>query len=188
VGNVLKVQSLSPGGQAIISSGNVALAAEKYPILEYQVQGLHVDMEPVFFWRRAAEPNRVASLPLRWNVSGDTLVRLAHHSAWQGTIIELGIGFHKNLSEPVLVKQLSLKPLSIGALWAVLWSDWTTFQGWSQRSINFVDSGSGDAFIPLLSGVAVWVGLVLALYGIGHVFWHWEGDWRVVGITFLLGW
>src|SRR5699024_3177430 len=75
-----------------------------------------------------------------------------------------------------------------GALWAVLSSDWTTFQGWSQRSINFVDSGSGDAFIPLLSGVAVWVGLVLALYGIGNVFWHREWNWQVVGITFLLGW
>src|SRR5699024_4224991 len=48
---VLKVQSLSPGGQAIVSSGKIALAAEKYPILEYQLQGLHADMDPVFFWR-----------------------------------------------------------------------------------------------------------------------------------------
>src|SRR5699024_5324064 len=123
-----------------------------------------------------------------WNAKGNTLVRLAHHSAWQGTIIELGIGFHKNLSEPVLIKQLTLKPLSIATLWAVLWSDWTTFQGWSQRSINFVDSGSEEALIPLVSGMAVWVGLALVLYGIGKIFQHRYWNWRVAGMAFLLGW
>lgn len=185
---VLKVQSLSPGGQAIVSSGEIALAAEKYPILEYQLQGLHADMDPVFFWRRAAKPDKVVALPLRWNAKGNPLVQLVHHSAWQGTIIELGIGFHKNLSEPVLIKQLTLKPLSIATLWAVLWSDWTTFQGWSQRSINFVDSGSEEALIPLVSGVVVWVGLALILYAIGKFFQRQYWNWRVVGMAFLLGW
>jgi hypothetical protein len=188
VGETLEIQSLSSSGQAIVSSEEIAIDAESYPFLEYQLQGLHADMEPVFFWRNAAEPGGVFSLPLRWNAKGKTLVWLAHYSTWQGTIIEFGIGLRKTLPEPVVIRELVLKPVSIATLLTAVGSDWTTFSGWSQHSINFIESGPEAALVPLVPAVAAWIGLTLFLYGIGRAFQRWGWDWRVVGVAFLLGW
>lgn len=188
VGETLEVQSLSPSDQAIVSSGEIAIDAESYPFLEYQLQGLQTDMEPVFFWRNTVEPGRVFSAPLRWNAKGKTLVWLAHYSNWRGTIVEFGIGLRKTLSEPVVIRKLVFKPVSAGILLTAVWSDWTTFSGWSQHSINFIESGPEAALVPLVPAVAAWVGLALFLYGIGWVFQRWYWDWRVMGVAFLLGW
>jgi hypothetical protein len=188
VGETLEVQSLSPSDQAIISSGEIAINAESYSVLEYQLQDLQADMEPVFFWRNTMEPGRVFSAPLRWNAKGKTLVWLAHYSNWRGTIVEFGIGFRKTLSEPVVIRKLLFKPVSAGMLLTAVWSDWTTFPGWSQHSINFIESEPEAALVPLVPTVAAWVGLALFLYGIGWVFQRWHWDWRVMGVAFLLGW
>jgi hypothetical protein len=70
----------------------------------------------------------------------------------------------------------------------VIWSDWTIFSGWSQRSINFIESGPRNALVPLILAVAAWVGLALLLYGIWKVIQRQHWNWRVAGMVFLLGW
>lgn len=187
MGEALEIRALSSSGQVIISSGRIALAAEKYPFLEYQLEGLHPEMDPVFFWRSAAEPEKVVSVPLPWNGREKTLIRLGHHHAWQGIVVEFGIGFHKHLPEPVAIRSLAFQPVSAATLLAVVWSDWTTFEGWSQRSINFLGNGANNLAPPVLAAAA-WIGLGLVLYGLGRVFQYWYWDGRVVGIAFLLGW
>lgn len=184
----LEVRALSASGQAIISSGKIALATEKYPFLQYQVQGIHPEMDPVFFWRRAAERGKVISLPLRWKGEGHAMMRLGHHPGWQGTIVEFGVAFRKMPSEPVVIKEFTFKSLSAISLLAMVWFEWTTFEGWSQRSINFIESGPANVLVPPTLAAAAWVGLSLFLYGLWGFFRGRHWDWPVVGIVFLLGW
>ncbi|ADJ29709.1 hypothetical protein [Nitrosococcus watsonii] len=186
VGKTLELQALSSGGQAIISSGKMTLTAAQYPVLEYQLQGLQPGMEVVFFWRGETAPEKVVSLPLRWDGEESTLMRLDHHPAWRGAIIEFGLGFRNTLPAPVVIKELDFKPLSATTLLALVGSDWRTFQGWSQRSINFVTKG--NALVPPLVGAAAWAGLALCLYAMGLVFQRRYWDWRVIGTIFLLAW
>jgi hypothetical protein len=184
----LEIRALSAQEQAIISSGRVAVRAEQYAFLQYEFQGFQSNMEPVFFWRRAEAPARLVSLPLEGGRKGSAVVRLARHEAWQGTIIEFGIGFHRILPAPVIIKELIFKPASAATLLAAVWSEWTTFEGWTQRSINFVEGHDRDALLPPVPAVAAWVGLALLLYGIWS-FWRGQRwDWRVGGVVFLLGW
>ncbi|KFI21539.1 hypothetical protein [Nitrosococcus oceani] len=186
VGESLELQALSAGGQAIISSGRITLTAAQYPVLEYHLQGLQPDMEAVFFWRRETAPGKVISLPLRWDGEESTLMRLNHHPAWRGAIIEFGLGFRNTLPDPVVIKELDFKPLSAGTLLALVGSDWRTFGGWSQRSINFV--AKGNALAPPLIGAAAWAGLALCLYVVGSIFKRRYWVWRVIGTIFLLAW
>lgn len=180
----LEINALSPHGQAIVSSGRVTLPAERYPVLEYQLKGSLAEMDRVFFWRRAAKPEKLISLPME----GRSDLRLAHHSAWRGDIIEFGIGLRGMLPEPVIINAFVFKPDSVATLLTSLWLDWTDFEGWSQRSINFIEGGARNALIPPVSAVAVWAALAMSLYGIGGFFLPRRRDWRVIGIIFLLGW
>lgn len=186
VGEMLELQALSASGQAIISSGRTTLAAAQYPVLEYQLRGLQPGMEAVFFWRGAAEPGKVVSLPLRWDEGEESTLMRLDHPAWRGTIIEFGLGFRNTLPEPVVVKELAFKPVSAGTLMALVGSDWSTFRGWSQRSINFVENG--NVLVPPLIGAAAWAGLALFLYAMGGIFQRRYWDWRVIGTIFLLAW
>lgn len=183
-GGALAIDALSPGGQAIVSSGRITLAAEHYPVLKYRLKGSLAAMNQVFFWRREAEPEKLISLPLE----GRSVLRLAHHNAWRGDIIEFGIGLRGVLPEPVIINAFVFKPDSVATLLAGLWSDWTAFKGWSQRSINFIEGGARNALIPPVSAVAAWVALAMSLYGIGGLFLSRRRDWRIIGVIFLLGW
>ncbi|WP_240761754.1 hypothetical protein [Nitrosococcus wardiae] len=187
-GEGLEVRALSASGQAIISSGKIALATEKYPFLQYQVQGIQPEMDPVFFWRRAEERGKVISLPLSWKGEGHAMMGLGHHPAWQGTIVEFGVAFRKKPAEPVVIKEFTFKPLSAVSLLAMVWSEWTTFEGWSQRSINFIENGTANALVPPTLAAAAWVALSLFFYGLWGFFRRRHWDWRVVCIAFLLGW
>lgn len=183
-GEALAINALSSHGQAIVSSGKVTLAAGRYPVLEYQLKGSLAEMDRVFFWRRAAKPEQLISLPLE----GRSALRLAHHSAWRGGIIEFGIGLRGVLPEPVIINAFVFKPDSIATLLTSLWLDWTAFEGWSQRSINFIEGGARNALIPPVPAVAAWAALAMSLYGIGGFFLPRRRDWHVIGIIFLLGW
>lgn len=184
VGEALVIRALSPHGQAIVSSGRIALAAEYYPVLEYRLKGSLAGMDRVFFWRRESAPEKLVSMPL----DGRSAVRLAHHDGWRGNIIEFGIGLDGALSEPVIINACVFQPESIATLLTGLWSGWTTFEGWSQRSINFIEGGARHALISPVLATAVWVGSAIALYGIWGFFLPRRRDWYVVGIIFLLGW
>lgn len=183
VGKALEIGTLSSRGQAIVSSGRIALAAEDYPILEYQLEGLRAEMNPVFFWRSENAPEDLRTLPLEGHLAGSMILQLAQHSTWRGNIIEFGIGFRQVLLKPVIINAFIFKPASITSLWSA-------FEGWSQRSINFIEGGARTALVAPVLAAAVWVGLAILLYGMGGLFLPRPQRWDrpTIGIIFLLGW
>lgn len=190
-GEKLKIQALSPRGRVIVSSGRTDFLAADYPILEYRIEGLRPEMDAVFFWRRAVAPKQLMTLPLAASsAAGSAVLRLAGHDAWRGDIVEFGMAFRRVLPAPVTFRALVFKPASVATLLAGLWSGWTAFEGWSQRSINFLGGGTGTALVAPALAVAMWVGAAILLYGICGLFLPRFRRWdqATIGMIFLLGW
>lgn len=185
----LEVRALSPKGWAIVSSNQTSLNARSYPLLQWSLVGLHPELKAVFLWQTADDnPKRWYAAALPWSGDGPQVLSLAQYGAWQGTITTFEIALYGRLQKPVVVEQLELMPMSVSALLKSLWTEWTAFAGWSDRSINFVSRGPSRAFIQPVPAVAAWVGLALMLYmgwtGLRDSQW----DWRVASAVFLIGW
>jgi hypothetical protein len=186
----LEIRQPGPQGLAVAQGSARLVRAALYRRLSWQVDGLEPGRELRLIWSTLAEPRTVRELALPpAGLDGGTLT-LGSEPHWQGRIGAIGLAVSGPLPQPLLVRRLELRPaaLSVGDLlrWAV--GEWTVFEDWSQRSINYTAGAPLDALFPPVVVVALWVGFSAALYasfGRSHHPW---GAWWPYGGLFLLGW
>lgn len=164
--------------------------ASIYHRVSWQVDGLESAHQVRLIWSTLAEPDTVREvlLPLVGAASGT--FDLATQPAWRGRIAVVGLVVQGALARPLVVRRLELVPkvLGVAELARMALTEWTAFEDWSQRSINFTAGAPLDALFPPVLIVALWVGfgmVFLALFGQTP---RALGAWKSYAALFLLGW
>lgn len=148
-------------GFAIISSGPISIPAKDLPVLTYDLESSH-PKPPLFFWRTASNPDDIEIADIQPDNAGT--LRLSGHPSWEGEITEIGITLYGNQGQSAQIRQLSLMPETLLVNFTALWRGWTTFNPWSQASVNWLAGGRTGLAIPAPILLALWLMGSLSLY------------------------
>jgi hypothetical protein len=159
--NGLALTRLS-GDRAILTQ-RLDLQAQDYAFLQYRLTARNPGQRIYLIWKSAESPAEIFSLPLNWSGDNNTTVSLVDNPDWSGTITEIGLDVYGELrNQSLVISDLSLLPGSATGLLSAVWSQWTTFRGWSQKSINHL--GDPESTLPTpAEAAAAWAALALAL-------------------------
>ena len=159
-----------------------------YRRLSWRVEGLEPGSELSLTWVVLADPCVVRERLLLARNEGT--VDLGAEPHWQGRIAAIGLSVRGPLARPLVVRRLELRPEPLSAVELLRWAagEWTAFEDWSQRSINYTAGAPLDALFPPVLVVALWVGFSIALHAIASPPRRVAGWWMPYAALFLLGW
>ncbi len=151
-------------GAAVVSSGAVSLATENYALLDLQLSYRPADQSPdrapAFFWRQQGQPFKVNRVTL--TQSG--LIDLSQRRDWSGQVVEYGF-FFTDEDPSVRISKARLLDPGPKDLLRLLPKQWLTFEGWTQRSANWIAGGAPNALIPLTTLIiALTAALALSIW------------------------
>ena len=149
-------------GYALLSSGPVSIQAEKQRVLSYTWLPPKLPAEAAFFWRRAEDTQNVLKTEI--TAPGTHYIDLATEPDWQGEITEFGFLIAGVNGEAVEIGETALVPDNLNTRLQLSWRAWTTFEQWSQQSINFIQGGDYRQIISLPLLVASWLIFTLLLF------------------------
>ncbi len=168
----LVVKELVEDDTAVISSKRVRSNASNYPILEYKITGRNPGTDVVLYWRTITHNHQTLFAKLHWNGNQKSAYNLQNHPEWKGQVTALGISIAGDLrNEPIGIEQLTFSPLTLKSLLLTVWSEWTTFEGWTQSSINVIRGMSPSALISPVVTAAAWCGMAMLMYWI-RIVWQ----------------
>ena len=141
--------------------------AENYPYVRYELDGINAGQLAKLLWRTARDPQQLFTTPIPRNFERTSTFKLTNNADWRGTITEIGIHLDGGLRDtPVGIAQLTLEPYSWQGMLAAAWSEWTSFRGWTGRSINFLKGTPGPPGSETLSpalAAAMWAAIAMLL-------------------------
>jgi len=176
-------------GYALLSSGPVSIQADEQRVLSYTWMPPKMPQEAAFFWRRSDDAQNVLRTEL--TTPGKHLIDLATKPDWQGEITEFGFLVAGVNGEAVEIGDTSLMPDSLNTRLQFTWRAWTTFQEWSQKSINYLRGGDYRQLVALPLLVAAWLLITLLLLWLFSRFGKNIGSRQLLitaGLVFLVAW
>lgn len=186
----LEIRRPDARGWAAVQGSARMVRANLYRRLSWQVDGLAPGRELRLIWTTQAEPRIVRERALPPAGPNGGILDLSDEPHWQGRIALIGLTTYGPLPQPLVIRRLELQParLSSAELLRRAVEDWTSFEDWSQRSINYTSGAPRDALFPPVLIVALWVGFSAACYALLTLpRWRAEGQWPYAAL-FLLGW
>lgn len=115
----------------------VRFKAQDYPFLQATIANLHPGLVTYFIWRTADQPEQIHYQRLHYGLMNTRTQLLVENEQWQGTITEVGLDMYGDLRlTPAIVEQLKLLPPGPRPFLSSILSEWTTFTGWKNSSIN----------------------------------------------------
>lgn len=185
----LLIHQAGSRGWALVR-GSVRIApAAIYRQVVWQVAGLPPDRELRLVWNTLDDPARSYSRALGRGVNHGVL-DVGAEPSWRGRILAIGLIVPGPLTEPVRIERLELRPVTpaFAALVRELAADWSAFEPWSQRSINFAADAPLNALFPPVSMVLLALALGAACYALLEPPRRRpDALWPYVGLL-LLGW
>lgn len=166
-GDIMRVEQFSDG-YALVTSGRVSIQAEKFRVVNYSWLPPQVPQEAAFFWRRVDDPQNVSRIDL--TAPGTQFMDLSTKPQWSGEIIEFGFLLAGENGKPVEVGAVSLIPDSMTIRLQLTWNAWTSFEEWSQQSINFLNGAGNRQILALPLLVATWLILILLFIWVFQLF------------------
>jgi len=149
-------------GDRAILTRHQAFQATDYDFMQYRISGRNPSETLYLIWRTAQNPAQLYNLRLSWSGDAEDTLRIADHPDWKGNITEIGLDIYGDLrGQALVIPDLTLLPGSANALLSAIWSQWTGFTGWTQKSINFL--GDQSPFPSPVEAAAAWSGLALTL-------------------------
>ncbi len=185
----LEVRQADTHGLVAIQGSAGMVRAAIYNQILWQIKGLESGRPLRLLWTTLAEPRAVRELVLPPAGPEGGLLDLRSEPRWQGRIAVIGLASQGPLREPLSIQRLELRPpvFGIAELARVAFDEWTVFEDWSQRSINYTAGAPLDALFPPVLIVALWVGCSAALYAVCLSPPVPQGWWPYATL-FLLGW
>ena len=138
VANQMQVETYD-NGYALLSSGPVSIQAEDQHILSYAIQSSKLPGEITFFWRQSDDIQNVRRAEI--TAPGLRLIDLSLEPGWRGEVSEFGFLIAQDPGETVDIGDILLASESLKTKLLMTWQSWTTFEAWSQKSINFLYGG-----------------------------------------------
>ena len=176
----LVVRGLDASGRGAILLTGAILDSSRFNRLDLQVKGFSSSIRLGLVWR---DPGRVRTPQVIWlppSEEGRIHLALGEQANWRGSITELTLLVQGRLTDPLAIQRLVLSPNRPGVFQFLsqLNDEWTTFTGWTQRSINFLPAGKRHCLISPVLAAALWVGASMLLYVLAR--WLGRGPWRLV--------
>jgi hypothetical protein len=176
-------------GYALLSSGPVSITASSKRILRYTWLPPEPSMEAAFFWRRSDDARNVQRAEI--TLPGTHLIDLETESDWRGEIIEFGFLIAGDNGDTIEIGETSLIPDSLSSRLMLTWHAWTSFEGWTQKSINFLYGGDYRQLLSLPMLVTFWLlTALLLLWLLARFRTGFSGRQflNFAGLLFLIGW
>jgi len=187
-GNLLQVNGFADG-YALLSSGPQKFQAADFRVLKYTWLPQRTSQEAAFFWRRADDPGNVSRTDI--TIPGTQTIDLATETGWLGEILEIGFLVAGDDSSPVAIGETELLPDSLAIRLQLAWKAWSSVEGWSQHSINFLYGGNERQAVSLPLLAAAWCCLTLSIIGLLRWMGVFNGSRQmllIAGVVFLLAW
>jgi hypothetical protein len=168
----LRLTGLDQGidNRAILTS-RTSLAASDYPFVEYEIRNRTAAENIYLIWRTVENPEKVSNIALHWNGDKTATAHPGRHKEWKGRISEIGLDVYGDLrDEPLIISDLTLLPASSRTLFSTIWSEWTAFRGWTQKSAHHLRGVPKHSILSPTLAMATWVGLAFVLLGCRHLF------------------
>lgn len=164
----LEIRQPGPQDLAVIQAGIRGVRADRYHQFSWRISGLEPGRELRLVWVTVAEPGITRQRLLPSAGADGGMLDLSAEPHWQDRIGGIGLLVRGPLAKPLLVRGLELRapPLTTAQLLRQMVEDWTTFESWSQRSINFTAGAPLDALFPPVVVVAMWIGFSTLLYAL----------------------
>ena len=186
------LQINQPGPHGVISvQGSARLVrAALYRRLFWRVDGLRPGRELKFIWTTLAEPRTVREKVLPPAGPEFGTLDLSAEPHWRGRIGMVGLVSEGPLDRPLVIRRLRVQPppLGVAELARLALDEWTTFEDWNQRSINYTAGAPLDALFPPVLLVALWVGFSAGLYALLVPPRRGGGAWRPYLALLAVGW
>ena len=188
VGSSTAIQAIS-GNDQIVLSRPVNLQAEDFAYATYDIKGKVPSVFIYFLWRAEHEPEKVFRKRLYWGPRSVGTTRLRSSPHWRGQITEIGFDIYGNQrGEPLVISNLSLSSDKFINLFKSTRTDWLSFHGWSQHSINHLRAvQSKDTTSPIFfAALACVITLASAYFWSRFIFPIWPGIYLLVVFLFWL--
>ena len=164
------VGRLQPDGLAAQGVGNdvliVAVAtdfrARDLETIDWDVSGLPADADVRLLFNSDYTPRRVHNRPLAIEDGRLRPIAMTGDRDWLGRITGLAIAVRAG-GEPIRVRSVTAKPLSLTQLLADRAREWFRFEPWTGTSINSVTGGASSQNLPLAIPVAIAALLALGI-------------------------
>lgn len=186
----LEIHQVGPQGWAAARGTARMAPAALYRQFAWRIDGLQPGSEIRLVWATVADPRTSHERVLPPVGSDEGVLDLGTEPGWQGRIAGIGLAVRGPLSQSLVVQRLELRPVipTVGALLREMVEDWTTFEDWSQRSINYHSGAPLSALFPPVVMVALWMGFGAALYALFDPPRRAPGALLPYAALFLLGW
>ena len=149
-------------GYALLTSGPVSIQAEEQRVLIYTWLPPELLQEAAFFWRRGDDAQNVLRTDI--TIAGTQQIDLNTEADWKGEITEFGFLIAGVNGKAVEIGEAILLPDSLNTRIQLSWRTWTTFEVWSQKSVNFLYGGEFRQVIALATLVTTWLLVTLLLF------------------------
>jgi len=173
-------------GYALLSSGPVAIPADRFRFLRLTLESRGAGGVPILFWRRSDAPGELVQSQMR--DVGKVLLDLSADERWRGEVSEFGLLFEEGGGAYTL-GPMSLEPDSLGLRLQLTWNSWTAFEAWSQKSVNHLQGGRPEQPLRLPLLLTAWLALTLLLAWLllprGN---RSQRIWTVAALAFLVAW
>lgn len=149
-------------GYALLTSGPVSIQAKEQRLLVYSWLPPELPQEAAFFWRRSDDAQNVLRTEI--TIPGTQQIDLSMEPDWKGEITELGFLIAGVNGQAVEIGEAILLPDSLNTRIHLSWRTWTTFEEWSQKSVNFLYGGDFRQVIALATPVTAWLLVTILLF------------------------
>ncbi len=186
----LEIRQPGPQELTVVRGSLRRVQATLYRRLSWRVSGLEPGHEIWLVWATLDDPRTTRERALRPDSAEGGVLDLGTEPGWRGRIIAIGLVVRGPLAQPLVVHGLELQsmPLTTGQLLRQMVEDWTAFEDWSQRSINYTSGAPLNALFPPVLMAALWVGFSAALHAMFRPPRRPPGELMPYAALFLLGW
>lgn len=138
-GDALKFTGYEPrdGELVAVAVWRGRVQADEYAYLNYQVDTDFPGPALKLIWRTQDDPGILRSADLPGTDGESAWLELSRHPDWRGAVLELGVyAYTSNEQDTLSIVFLALEPHDWRGDLASSWTEWTSYRGWTSRTIN----------------------------------------------------
>jgi hypothetical protein len=143
----------------VVVSLTTTLRAPDYPVIAWDVAGIPEGVEAVLLWYNDYQPSRVFSRKLTVEAGRIAPALVAPERSWLGRIGGLALVLHGPFTEPIKVRGVAARPMTVVQVLGDRVGEWLAFEPWNGTSINTLTGGAEAQDMPLPVLLAAVVGI-----------------------------
>ena len=163
-GNQLVITETDEKQRIRIISQHISFKAEEMPFMAWTFSEFSPRANVWVGWVAKNNPGKLNTIPAIIPLDSTAVYRMKDYPNWKGDIIAFGLGFDRQMFEPVILESVEVRPYSTCSMLESIWDELTAFESWTLRSINTIKGGYSNAIFRPVPVAFLWVILSFATY------------------------